>query len=112
MSMLLNSLLRLVGPRSLLILRDTLVVDRWRWLLSRLPPAPASIIDAGCGNGWLALNCSRLGYSTLGIGWAGPNLEKARERAGVLGSDARFEVQDLRSLSDRCDLKECFDVVT
>jgi 2-polyprenyl-3-methyl-5-hydroxy-6-metoxy-1,4-benzoquinol methylase len=95
-----------------MLLGDTLVLDRWTWLQSRLPPAPASLIDVGCGNGWLALNCSRLGYRTLGIGWEGGDLEKARERAAVFGSDARFEVQDVRTLSTRYDLKECFDVAT
>jgi SAM-dependent methyltransferase len=53
-----------------------------------------------------------LGYHTLGIGWAGSDLEKARKRAARLRSDARFEVQDIRALSTRYDLKERFDVAT
>jgi SAM-dependent methyltransferase len=53
-----------------------------------------------------------LGYHTLGIGWEGPDLEKAKKRAAAFGSSARFEVQDVRSLSARYDLKECFDVAT
>src|SRR5579864_5858232 len=80
-----SSFIRLVGPRPLLFLGDTMVFDRWRWLKSRLPPPPASLIDVGCGNGWLALNCSRLGYRTLGISWDGQDLQKARKRAADLG---------------------------
>ena len=112
MSSLQNFLIRWLGPRSLLIIGDTLVLDRWRWLESRLPPVPASLIDVGCGNGWLALNCSRLGYKTVGLGWEGADLQKARERATSFDNDARFEVQDIRMLSGRHDLKECFDIVT
>ena len=112
MGTLQNASIRLAGPRSLLLLGDTLVLDRWRWLRSRLPAAPATLIDVGCGNGWLALNCSRLGYRTLGIGWDGPDLEKAKRRAAIFGSDVRFEVQDVRRLSTRYDLREGFDVAT
>jgi 2-polyprenyl-3-methyl-5-hydroxy-6-metoxy-1,4-benzoquinol methylase len=112
MNALKNASIRLAGPRSLLLLGDTLVLDRWRWLRSRLPAAPASLIDVGCGNGWLAINCSSLGYRTLGVGWAGSDLEKARKRATVFRTDASFEVQDARTLSTRYDLKECFDVAT
>lgn len=112
MGILKNTSIRLAGPRSLLLLGDPLVLDRWRWLQSHLPPAPASLTDVGCGNGWLAINCSTLGYSTLGISSAGPDLEKAKKRAAAFGSDARFEVQDVRTLSSRYDLKERFDIVT
>ena len=112
MSILKSVFIRLVGPRSLLVLGDTLVFDRWIWLQSRLPSPPASLIDVGCGNGWLVLNCSRLGYRTLGVGWDGPDLQKARQRAVEIGSEARFEVQDVRTLSTRYEFKECFDIAT
>ena len=107
-----EALIRLAGPRSLLLLGDTLVLDRWRWVEPRLPAPPASLADVGCGNGWLAINCSRLGYGALGLGWDGPDLARAKDRAARFGTDARFEVQDVRSLSARHDLKEKFDIVT
>ena len=107
-----EALIRLVGPRSLLLLGDTLVLDRWQWIKPRLPGSPASLIDVGCGNGWLAINCSRLGYRVIGLGWDGADLAKAKDRAARLGSDARFEVQDVRTLSARHDLKESFDIAT
>ena len=112
MSILREALIRLAGPRSLLLLGDTLVLDRWRWIQPRLPAPPVSLVDVGCGNGWLAINCSRLGYQTLGLGWDGPDLIKAKNRAARLGSNARFEVQDVRTLSVRYDLKESFDIAT
>lgn len=104
--------LRLLGPASLLFLGDTMVFDRWKWIRSRLPATSKVLADVGCGNGWLALNFARVGYQTLGIGWAGPDIEKATARAAAMGSNARFEVQDIRQLSVRSDLKETFDVVT
>ena len=112
MSTLQANLVRLLGPRALLLLGDTLVLDRWRWLQSRLAPASSLLIDVGCGNGWLAINCARLGYRTLGVGWEGPDLQKARQRAAGFAGDARFEVQDVRTLLTRHDLKESFDVAT
>lgn len=89
-----------------------MVLDRWRWIEPRLPEPPASLVDVGCGNGWLAINCTRLGYRALGLGWDGPDLAKAKDRAGMFGSDARFEVQDVRTLSARQDLKGSFDIAT
>ncbi len=112
MSTLQNTPIRLAGPRSLLLLGDTLVLDRWRWLKSRLPSAPASLVDVGCGNGWLAINCASLGHHALGLGWDGPDIKKAKKRAAAFGYDIRFEVQDIRMLSTRYDLKERFDVAT
>ncbi len=91
---------------------DTLVLDRWKWLISPFPPSPASLIDVGCGNGWPVLNCGRLGYQTMGVGWDGPDLERARRRAAFFGSSSQFEVQDVRDLSVRYDLKEKFDIAT
>ena len=110
---LLKSLgVRLGGARSLLFLGDSLVIDRWRWIRKHLPRDSMLLVDAGCGNGWLAINCARLGHQTLGLGSNESDIARARVRAEVLRSNARFEVQDLRELAGRDDLKASFDVVT
>jgi len=96
----------------LLVFGDTLVLDRWRWVRSQLPPIKSSILDAGCGNGWLAINCAKLGHDSLGLGWSDRDLDVAQERALWFRSNARFEVQDLRELECRNDLVQTFDVVT
>jgi SAM-dependent methyltransferase len=105
-------LVRLGGARALMVFGDSLVVDRWRWIRTHLPREPSNLVDAGCGNGWLALNCARLGHRTLGLGWDDNDLTRARSRADILNSSARFEVQDLRDLASRPDLTASFDVVT
>lgn len=78
----------------------------------RLPDPPGCILDAGCGNGWLALNCSAMGYDVVGLGWQDTDLERAQGRAATLGLTAHFEVQDLRFLQERKDLAGRYDVVT
>src|SRR5664280_1526589 len=105
-------LVRLGGARTLIVFGDSLVVDRWRWIRTHLPRETSNLVDAGCGNGWLALNCARLGHHTLGLGWDDNDLTRARTRADILKSSARFEVQDLRDLASRPDLTASFDVVT
>lgn len=100
------------GPSILLLFGDSLVIDRWQWIRKRLPPEPRMILDAGCGNGWLALNCARLGHQTLGLGYDTDDIHRARGRADALGSAARFETQDVRDLDSRPDLAGNFDVVT
>lgn len=79
--------------RSLLLHGDTLVLDRWLWLEKRLPAPPARIADAGCGNGWLALNCDSAGFETLGLGWDDSDMRKAQERSAALRSQqgSRFK---------------------
>ncbi len=106
-------LVKIAGPRSLLLFfPDTLVLDRWRWLKERLPASPGKLLDAGCGNGWLALNCASLGYAVTGLSWQDSDLARARKRADTLGKRVQFEVQDLRELAERTDLAGCFDTVT
>lgn len=104
--------LGITGPRLLLVLGDTLVLDRWRWIRSQLPHERSTIIDAGCGNGWLAINCARGGHRTLGMGWCDRELDKANARARMFETAAEFQVQDLRELGSRADLVAQFDIVT
>lgn len=105
-------ILKNIGPRLLLVFGDTLVLDRWRWLRSQLPHERSTVIDAGCGNGWFAINCARRGHRTIGMGWSDRDLIVANERAMRFQTAVEFQVQDLRELGSRADLVGQFDVVT
>ena len=103
--------LRVAGARALMLFGDTLVIDRWRWLAPRLPDRSSKVLDAGCGNGWLSIACAKRGHETIGLGWDEADMAKARSRAAIFGSNAHFEVQDLRDLSARTDLLDRFELV-
>jgi len=97
-----------------LVLRDTLILDRWRWLSHRLPrPAgPARLLDVGCAAGGFAMGAARRGYEVLGLDHSAGTILKAKRRAAWLGvSGARFEETDARRLGERTDLLGAFDVV-
>jgi len=69
-------------------LRDAHVREAWRGLLlDRLPPAPASVADLGCGTGTLSLLLAEEGYRVDGVDFSPRMLElaeqKAAGRAGV-----------------------------
>jgi SAM-dependent methyltransferase len=104
--------LRLFGSWILLLHGDPMVLDRWRWISRRLYGGSGKrLLDAGCGNGWLAANASRRGFQVLGLGWADSDLERARRRCQSFGLPAEFEVQDLRGLDARKGLYDQFDTV-
>jgi len=49
-------------------LLDPFVREAWRaLLLSRLPPAPADVVDLGCGTGSLAVLLAQAGYAVRGL---------------------------------------------
>lgn len=60
------------------------VVEKW------LPPAPARVLDAGCGGGQLSYRLAKLGYRVTGIDLPGPSLEKAR--ALLASSDCSWDI--------------------
>ncbi len=98
----------------LLVLRDSLVLDRWRWLARRLPRARPGerLLDVGCAAGAFALGAARRGYDVTGVDHDAGALNKARRRAAWLGLRAvRFEQADVRRLAERRDLAGAFDVV-
>ena len=49
--------------------------------LCRALPGPAAILDAGCGNGSLALRCARAGYSVTGVDLSDLQIARARSRS-------------------------------
>ncbi len=108
-----NSLVKLFGFPALLIHGDTLVLDRWIWLRARLPRTRNGerLIDIGCGSGAFSIGAAKRGYKSLGLSWDERNQAVARERAAICRvSETAFEVQDVRRLAERGDLREQFDV--
>lgn len=65
-------------------------------VFSKLPPAPAKILDMGCGTGWTSIAFARAGYQVHGVDIAPGAIEIAiREAQGL---EATFEVCDYESL--------------
>ena len=50
-------------------------------LFSLLPPPPASIVEFGCGTGWLSLYLARRGYEVLGVDISEDAVASARRAA-------------------------------
>ncbi len=96
-----------------LIHGDTLVLDRWFWLKSRLPKANNGerLIDIGCGTGAFSIGAESKGYKVLGLSWDNCNQAIAQERARICGAEnVDFEVQDIRYLDTRNDLYDRFEL--
>jgi SAM-dependent methyltransferase len=63
-----------------------------------LPDPPARVLDVPCGDGRLTTRLAAAGYEAIGVDIVASEVEHARRSAA--GSDARFEVGDLRALPD------------
>jgi SAM-dependent methyltransferase len=76
-------------------LRDPLVRQAWADLLLPLvPPAPASIVDLGCGTGSLSILLAEAGHEVRGIDISGEMVAAATRKAAAAGVGARFEQGD------------------
>lgn len=76
-------------------LRDPLVRRAWReLLLPWLPPAPAPILDIGCGTGSLTLLLAELGHQVTGIDFAQAMVAQAEAKAQAAGHAIPFYVMD------------------
>jgi SAM-dependent methyltransferase len=95
--------------RRMLIYGDPMVLDRWRWIASRLPTRNCLVLDAGSGNGSIATNVGRLGHSVVALNFSENELQRCQRRNPY--PNVTFELQDLRSLGERDDLRDRFDVV-
>jgi SAM-dependent methyltransferase len=63
-------------------LRDPAVRAAWReLLLGLLPPAPARVVDLGCGTGTLSLLLSEEGYDVTGVDFSPEMIARARRKA-------------------------------
>jgi SAM-dependent methyltransferase len=76
-------------------LRDPAVRAAWAALLrSRLPPAPARVIDLGCGTGSLAVLLAEAGYDVRGLDFSARMVAAARAKARAAGVAASFAEGD------------------
>ena len=64
-----------------------------------LPPAPASILDVGCGTGSLSVLLAQAGYDVSGLDFSERMVAAARAKAAAAGVAARFEVDDAQAPS-------------
>ncbi|MEU4245934.1 methyltransferase domain-containing protein [Amycolatopsis sp. NPDC026612] len=71
-------------------LRDAAVRDAWAdLLLPLLPPAPAAVVDLGCGTGSLSLLLAEAGHDVCGADFSTAMLGQARRKAAGLEVDFR-----------------------
>ena len=108
-----NALVKLLGHTATLIHGDTMVLDRWLWLKSRIYRTKnnESLLDVGCGSGAFTIGAALRGYRSVGLSWDEKTQALATERASLLHADAaRFELCDVRLLDQRRDFVEAFDV--
>ena len=76
-------------------LRDPSVREAWRaLLLSVLPPAPADVVDLGCGTGSLAVLLVEAGYAARGLDLSERMVATAKAKAAAAGVDADFTQGD------------------
>lgn len=68
--------------------------------------APATLLDVGCGEGWLCREFSGRGVDCVGIDGSPPLVEAARSAGG-----GRFEGLDYTSLAQGDDLPGPFDAI-
>lgn len=106
-------LVKALGFSATLIHGDTLVLDRWRWLRERLGPGEGkTLLDVGCGTGAFTIGAALRGYQAIGLSWDSRNQLVAQERASLCGAArAVFQVVDVRTLDQRQDFNNHFDVV-
>jgi SAM-dependent methyltransferase len=81
--------------------RGSVIAAQMRRLRRLLPPAPARILDAGCGPGLYAVPLAQLGHQVTGVDVSAPALRHARglARDAHVLRNTRFVKGDLRDLA-------------
>jgi 2-polyprenyl-3-methyl-5-hydroxy-6-metoxy-1,4-benzoquinol methylase len=76
--------------------------EAWLEVLGKLAGAsPLSVLDIGCGTGFLALLLAELGHSVTGIDMAPQMLNAARQKAEQLHLSVRLRLENAASVQDR-----------
>jgi SAM-dependent methyltransferase len=90
-------------------LRDPAVRQAWAdLLLPLLPPAPARVIDLGCGTGSLSVLLAQHGHQVRGLDLSGRMLAAAADKAAALAVSVAFQQGDA---ADPPYAPACCDVV-
>ncbi len=66
-------------------------------ILRLLPPAPASVIDVGCGTGSLSVLLAQAGHEVHGVDFSERMIDLARAKAARAGVAVRVEVGDAQA---------------
>jgi len=81
-------------------LHEPVVLDAWTKLLqTSLPPAPARILDIGCGTGSLSVVLTTLGYSVTAIDLSPAMIIKAQQKAKDVARPVSFYVMDASTIT-------------
>ncbi|HEX3907282.1 MAG TPA: class I SAM-dependent methyltransferase [Mycobacteriales bacterium] len=89
-------------------LLDPDVRRAWRdLLLPLMPPAPASLLDVGCGTGTLSVLLAQAGYAVTGVDSSRRMVAAARRKAQLAGVTVGFVIGDA---SDPAVSSSAFDV--
>jgi SAM-dependent methyltransferase len=95
------------GPRGNNALIQRMRELSWR-LIARYVPAPARLLDIGCGTGIDAQHFAEAGYSVLATDWSPQMVDRAAARSSALGIPDRLQAacigaQELHRIVDRFD---------
>src|SRR5262249_27796549 len=82
-------------------------------VLAVLPPAPAHILECGCGTGWLTRLLAARGYRCTGIDVSEDAIALARRQPSPEGASIQYLVQDAETIAflDEFDAVVFFDAL-
>ncbi len=108
-----DTMLRVLGWRSLLIHGDPCVLDRWLWLRRQLRRGPVRTFDAGCGNGAFSIYARLAGNEVLAASFSSRELEDVTRRASMIGVRDGLELRtlDLRTIEQHREELGSFDQI-